>query len=188
MQPADVMRGEETQLAGLLAKLGLDQATACTPGTHSKWVQLDGGRVTSFVTFMTGEMFAVTAEHSILRHTIAGDGFDEEAFRSAVEQMLEAPQQLTSALFSIRATSLLEGLGSEAARSRLSGLLIGFELAATRSRWEGRTVHLVGANTLAVRYAAALEFAGGLVARHDVETLTRAGLSQVRKLMREEAG
>lgn len=188
LEPADVMRGEETQLAGLIAERGLTDAVVCLPGTHAKWARLEGGRVRCFSTFMTGEMFAVMADHSILRHSLAGDGCDDEAFMSAVATSLETPQQLTGALFSIRATSLLEGLGREAARSRLSGLLIGVELAATRNYWEGRTVHLVGTDALAGRYAAAIEFAGGLVERHDAEALTLAGLSRVRDLLREEAG
>lgn len=187
-QPPDVMRGEETQLAGLVATTGVADAVACLPGTHSKWVLIVGGRVISFTTFMTGELFAVTAEHSILRHSIAGNGYNEEAFLAAVAQMLEAPEELSGALFSIRAASLLEGLGREAARSRLSGLLIGAELAATRTRWEGRKVHLVGADTLAGAYATALEHAGATVVRHDAEALTLAGLSRVRDLMRAEAG
>ncbi|MEC9342959.1 MAG: 2-dehydro-3-deoxygalactonokinase [Pseudomonadota bacterium] len=184
--PADVMRGEETQLAGLLSVRDSGDAVACMPGTHSKWVQLAEGRIVSFATYMTGEVFAVMATHSILRSSLASDGHDEEAFLAAVAQMLENPRELTGAMFSIRSASMLDGLGPQAARARLSGLLIGAELAAKRDLWEGRTVDLVGAEPLCERYAAALNHAGATVRRHDAEALTLAGLRRTRELMREE--
>ena len=71
--PADVMRGEETQVAGLLAEQGDDVKTVCLPGTHSKWVALEDGHIRSFSTFMTGELFALLSTHSILRHSVQPD-------------------------------------------------------------------------------------------------------------------
>lgn len=178
--PPDVMRGEETQLAGLAERLGPAAAIACLPGTHAKWARLEGGRVTRFATFMTGEAFALLAERSVLRHSVASAGDDREAFLAAAVEMLDRPQRLTAALFGIRATDLLGGAGAVAARSRLSGLLIGAELAATQDWWTGRTVHLVGAPSLATAYAEALAAAGARTAVEDAETLTLAGLAIAR--------
>jgi 2-dehydro-3-deoxygalactonokinase len=179
-KPANVMRGEETQLAGLVSRLGAIDATVCMPGTHSKWVRLEAGQVASFATFMTGELFAVIAAHSILRKTIAAQGEDREAYLGAVSEMLDDPGGLTGALFSIRAGALLAGLDGAAARSRLSGLLIGAELAASRAQWERRAVHLVGAGSLTAAYSIALESAGAKPVQEDAEALTLAGLAQVR--------
>jgi 2-dehydro-3-deoxygalactonokinase len=185
--PADVIRGEETQLAGLVSRIGDADATACLPGTHSKWVRLKAGKVVSFRTFMTGELFAILAANSILRLSVAADGEDPAMFLSATREMLDGPQDLTAALFSIRASSVLEGLGETAARSRLSGLLVGAELAATFALWRDNPVHLVGSDDIADRYADAIEDAGGAVIREDAERLTLSGLSGARSLIREAA-
>jgi 2-dehydro-3-deoxygalactonokinase len=55
----DVIRGEETQILGCLDRLGSGRHTICLPGTHSKWVEVDNGRIMHFSTHMTGEAFAV---------------------------------------------------------------------------------------------------------------------------------
>lgn len=175
--PPDVMRGEETQLAGLVAGLGQADATVCMPGTHSKWVRVEHGRVARFTTFMTGEAFALLASQSVLRHSVDAGGEDRNAFLSGVADMLEEPERLTAALFGIRAGGLLKNTGGAVARSRLSGLLIGVELAAARSHWEGQVVHLVGARPLSQAYAAALERAGAQPVIEDAEALTLAGLA-----------
>jgi len=183
--PPDVMRGEETQIAGLLAA-GTGEGTLCLPGTHSKWVRLEKGRVTGFRTYMTGELFSIIGEASILRYSLAeaGEAFDEAAFLEALREMLAAPQTLTAALFSIRARGLLEG-GGAASRTLLSGYLIGAELAATRPLWEGGRVHLLGSGPLAALYASALRRLGAAPVVEDTEKLTLAGLSLVHQGMKE---
>ena len=184
-EPSDVMRGEETQLAGLMERIGEANVTVCMPGTHSKWARLEGNRLAGFMTFMTGELFSVTADHSILRLSLNGKGEDEEVFLDAVMEMLDQPERLTSALFSIRASGLLAGTAAQKMRSRLSGLLIGVELAATRAVWEGRAVHLVGARPLVDSYTAALQCLGARPIPEDAEALTLSGLAQVRTAMTE---
>ena len=74
--PADVMRGEETQVAGVLAMQPGFDGVICAPGTHSKWIQVSAGEVVSFQTYMTGELFALLATQSVLRHGMT-DGWDE---------------------------------------------------------------------------------------------------------------
>lgn len=184
--PADVMRGEETQIAGLAARPGGADAIACLPGTHSKWVRIAKGEAVSFRTFMTGELFALLAGQSVLRHSVAAEGGDDEAFRSAVDEMLAAPEALTASLFSVRAGALLKGTSHAAGRSRLSGLLIGAELAAMRDTLAGREVHLIGAGGLVAAYAAALRQAGLAPVAEDAEALTLAGLKAARGAMREQ--
>ena len=68
----NVMRGEETQVLGVLQNLPVDAGGDLLiglPGSHSKWVEVVEGRITHFDTFMTGEVFAVLSEHSILGRT-----------------------------------------------------------------------------------------------------------------------
>ena len=178
--PADVIRGEETQLAGLVSAIGVSDGIVCMPGTHSKWVRLAGGRVTAFSTVMTGEIFALMAERSVLRHSAAGDGHDEEVFAAAVREMIAAPETLTAALFSVRAMALLDDASPAVCRARLSGLLIGAELAAMGEYWKAGAVHVVGAGPLVARYAQAIDLVGAQAVPEDGEALTLAGLTAVR--------
>jgi len=71
--PSDVMRGEETQIAGLLSENTGLTGIVCLPGTHSKWVQIKNGNINAFQTFMTGELFAAFKESTILRHSMPAD-------------------------------------------------------------------------------------------------------------------
>ena len=88
--------------------------------------------VLSFRTFMTGELFDVLARHSLLRHSVDPSAWDEGSFASAVELGMRDPGTISAHLFSIRSESLLLELGPAAAAARLSGLLIGAELASVR--------------------------------------------------------
>ena len=180
--PPDVMRGEETQIAGLVST-GIRDAIVCLPGTHSKWVTLENGAITGFQTFMTGELFSILGEYSILRHSMqaGSDSTHCAAYIAAVRELFEAPENLTSALFSIRAAGLAgEGSIADAGSERLSGMLIGAELAATRYRWRGKDVHLAGEEALCARYGRALGEVGAKFSIHDGEALTLAGLKLVR--------
>lgn len=181
--PADVMRGEEAQLAGFMALTGLADALVCMPGTHCKWADLREARVQRFSTVMTGELFAALAGHTVLRHSL-GEGMDEAAFAEAVQEMLAAPEGLAGALFSVRARALLAGADGAAGRGRLSGLLIGAEIAAHRATWERAPVHLIGAGALIGRYRAAIMLGGGEAVAHEQDPLTLAGLCALRRAMK----
>jgi 2-dehydro-3-deoxygalactonokinase len=175
-QPADVMRGEETQIAGALRLLPGFDGVICLPGTHSKWAQVSAGEVVSFQTFMTGELFALLSDASVLRHTLQGDGWDEAAFAAAVGDAMARPERLGARLFSLRAESLIAGLTPGVAKARLSGLLIGVELAAARPYWLGQRVTLVGADRLTAHYARALAAQGVVAQAMPATDCTLAGL------------
>lgn len=153
--PPDVMRGEETQLAGFLSGIPDFSGIVCLPGTHTKWVELQEGRVRQFRTVMTGEIFALLAEGSVLRHSV-GEGWDDEAFLAGVKVAWAQPASVAAELFSIRAQSLIGESDPAASRSNLSGLLIGQELAATQALWAGREVTVIGAPGLGAIYESAL--------------------------------
>jgi 2-dehydro-3-deoxygalactonokinase len=177
----DVIRGEETQLAGA----GLEatpRAVVCMPGTHSKWVLMEQGVVSGFGTWPTGELHAVLSKHSILRHSL-GDGDalvspDGSAFLDACAAALATGGDIISKLFSIRAGGLLAGLGADEAAASLSGLLIGGEIASALKRYppaEGRVV-LIASGALAPLYDAALRCAGLDVALIDADAAVQRGL------------
>ena len=177
-QPADVMRGEETQIAGALRLMGDYDGILCLPGTHSKWVHISAGEVVSFQTYMTGEMFALLSEASVLRHGMQGAaGWDDAAFDAAVLDALSRPERLAARLFSLRAEGLIAGLAPGSARARLSGLLIGTELAAARPYWLGQKVTLIGAEKLSAAYARALAAQEVDAMRLSATDCTLAGLA-----------
>lgn len=183
--PADVMRGEETQIAGFLAANKDFDGVLCLPGTHAKWVRISAEEVVSFQTCMTGEMFQLLSESSVLRHSIAPDDSDAEAFKEAVEDIISRPEKLAQRLFGLRADNVLNGLHPIIARSRLSGYLIGAELASTKPYWLGQDVALAGSPDLIAAYAAALETQGVAAQTHDAGPLTRAGLARVHASLTE---
>jgi 2-dehydro-3-deoxygalactonokinase len=157
----DVMRGEETQLVGALDALGPGEHVVCLPGTHSKWATVRDGRVTGFATHMTGELFAVLRDHSILGRLMANAGDDPAAFDLGLARAA-LPGGLPHLLFAVRAEGLAGRLTPEQSHEVLSGLLIGYEIAHAAPATG--LVHLLGAHGLCTRYARALE-ARGLAAR-----------------------
>jgi 2-dehydro-3-deoxygalactonokinase len=178
------MRGEETQLLGLTLLRPGFSGTVVMPGTHSKWVQLDCGRLERFETAMTGELFDVLGTHSVLRLSLGGEQTGpatEEGVDAGLTAGLEAPERLTSLLFRTRAASLLSGKGPDWCSGYLSGVLVGAEVAGHRSWLQGgRPVPLLGSERLCRLYAAALNRIGVSSETIDVRQATLAGLSAAR--------
>lgn len=179
-QPADVMRGEETQIAGFLSREPGFDGVLCLPGTHCKWARISAGEVVSFQTCMTGEVFALLSGQSVLRHSVGAEGWDDAAFRQAASDALSNPASVAARLFGIRAEGLLHNLPQGTARARLSGLLIGMELAATRPYWLGQDVAIIGAGKVSAAYVAALGAQGAEARAVAVEDMTLAGLTAAR--------
>ncbi len=182
-EPADVMRGEETQIAGVLAEHPELDGVICLPGTHTKWVSVKDGQITGFATFLSGELFQLVSQHSVLRHTLAQKGWDVDAFKAGCRDGAAAPNRLANALFGLRAGALLNDLDPVAARSRASGYLLGMEIEALRAEWQGRSVVIVGENEIAQAYATALDLQGATAEITDAEKVTLAGLSAARAQM-----
>lgn len=179
--PPDVMRGEETQLAGLVSA-GVDDAVVCLPGSHSKWVRVTSGRVAAFRTALTGETFAALSNHTVLRQTLCGaDARVDPEFDAAVREALRQPGRFLGMLFSLRSATLLEGVAPSAARERLSGWLIGLELAGSEPFWrDAGCVQLIGEESLSRRYRRALDVLGIATTLHNASALAVAGLASVR--------
>ena len=173
----DVMRGEETQIAGILASIDGFDGVACLPGTHTKWAHLSAGEIVSFRTVMTGELFATITAQTVLRHSLAGDGWIEGAFLEAVSDALSRPETLTARMFELRAADLLHGQDAATGRAILSGLLIGAELAATKAWWMGRDIVITGSDKTTRAYAAALSAQGLTPKTLPADAMTLAGLA-----------
>jgi 2-dehydro-3-deoxygalactonokinase len=165
----DVMRGEEIQIAGAVAgEPSLAERTCFVlPGTHSKWVLVEERRIVSFATYMTGELYAVLREHSILGRLISTEPADPIASELGLEKGLEAarassPGDLPHQLFATRTLGLTGRLPKNALADYLSGLLVGHELVSglaqsRTARDAGAPLVLIGDAALCRRYARALE-------------------------------
>jgi 2-dehydro-3-deoxygalactonokinase len=171
---ADVMRGEEVQILGAGRLTAIGDALVCIPGTHSKWARLEGGALTGFRTFVTGELYELLRRRSLVGALAEGDGFDPAAFGQGVDYGTRAP--LAHAVFSARADVLTGGMAAAAVSSYLSGLLIGAELAG-RPEAGGAEVVLLAAGVLAERYRAAFEVVGLPFRPIDAEAATIGGLA-----------
>ncbi|MCS0494452.1 2-dehydro-3-deoxygalactonokinase [Ancylobacter sp. MQZ15Z-1] len=177
----DVIRGEETQLLGVLDASD-DTRLFCLPGTHSKWVAVEQGAVTRFATFMTGELFALLSRHSILAHAMPQDmevREDAPRFLEGVEDGASAPEAATRRLFGLRASQLLGFSDRGDGAAYLSGLLIGVEIAGARAFDGGeKALTLLAGGPLARLYERALTVHGYTVATRDAGEATRRGLHQ----------
>jgi 2-dehydro-3-deoxygalactonokinase len=167
----DVMRGEEVQVLGSLAASKLDppggEAWFVLPGTHSKWVRVEAGRITWFASFMSGELFDVLVQHSVLtlgkeQPDGAGPG-SGAAFLRGLDYARSTESEsggFSKRLFSTRSLVALGELSRPEAREYLSGLIIGGELVEAFASLESSApprVELLGSDELASRYAAAFQ-------------------------------
>ncbi|SMQ64502.1 2-dehydro-3-deoxygalactonokinase [Devosia lucknowensis] len=179
----NVMRGEETQLLGLASVTPGYEGLVCMPGTHSKWAQLEGTRITTFSTAMTGEMFELLKTHSVLRHSLVGEleGPERETgFQAGARAGLDHPEALLGQLFRVRASALLSGRTPDWCAGFLSGLLIGTEIAANRSQIGTDPVPLIGSAGLCALYARVLAMAGATGRVVDSTEVVLAGLKAAR--------
>lgn len=169
--PRDILRGEETQALGVFQLEALAPlAAGCLlilPGTHSKHLVVADHQLHDFRTFMTGELFAVLSQHSLLRHSVSDtapapqslEGETLASFCDGVEAARQAP--LSAALFQVRTRQVLDGQPPQSNRTFLSGLLIGAELAhLTTSSLSYRALVLAAPPALESVYAAAMQALG----------------------------
>ena len=178
----DVIRGEETQIIGLIDREPDFVGTAILPGTHSKWARIDNGTIVDFQTFITGELFALLSQKSFLRHSVGDDGRDltEAAdFALAVKRTAEDRLPFLGALFAVRARQLLTDVTRENNLAYLSGLVIGGEIAAARrmGAFDPTTaIRIVGSRSLDRAYRKALEIVGLRAEALDGGELVLSGL------------
>jgi 2-dehydro-3-deoxygalactonokinase len=175
----DVMRGEETQLFGWLAQhpeRARGRQVVCHPGTHAKWMLLEDGRLTRFVSAMTGELFAVLRKHSVLKSEASPH--DPAAF---AEGLAAAGQgdALAARLFTARARVVGKGKPADSTPAYVSGLLIGAEVAAVPQLLEAASdapIAVLGDAALCALYSQALSARGLACQTFDGEAAAVAGL------------
>ena len=176
---ADVMRGEEVQLLGGVASGLVDpDGFVCHPGTHNKWALLRHGGIQIFGTVMTGEIFSLLKQHSILADLLQGPVEPNDAFKRGVRHAMER-EMLTAALFGVRAGVLLGQSSKEDAPSYTSGLLIGTDVRIGLTWPLGARIAVMGRPELTRLYAAAIAEAGREPIELDGERCFLAGIRQI---------
>ncbi|MET3759731.1 2-dehydro-3-deoxygalactonokinase [Sphingomonas sp. UYEF23] len=178
----DVMRGEETQLFGAIARdpaLRVGRHRLALPGTHSKWATIEDGRITGFQTFFTGELFALLRDRSTLLRAASQGDADPAAEQAGFAHGLARANDrdiVLGALFEARSAQLIDGRSPDWAAGYLSGLLIGREVAEVAPA-AGETIGLIGDPALCARYARALTARGIDTKLLDGDACALAGLA-----------
>ena len=168
---AEVMRGEETQVFGVLTAM-CGGGLACLPGTHSKWARVEDGRILGFTTHMTGETFGALRGHTILGRMMRDGPSDGTPFDDGVRRARD-PGGLLHHIFGARSLVLGGVLAETDAAAYLSGILIGHEARAALEGKEHVVVHVIGPAELTSLYARAIAAFGGFPERHDGEAAAR---------------
>ncbi|MFD2739958.1 2-dehydro-3-deoxygalactonokinase [Sulfitobacter aestuarii] len=181
-QPPDLLGGAEIAIAGFLSLNGDWDGVICLPGARSRWVQVSAGEIISFQSFLTGEMIALLAQSPGLRAALQGGDWEQSVFDDALAQILSRPEKLAAGLASIEAEAQLDGINPTRARARLSGLLIGAELAAAKPYWLGQNIAILGSSEASAPYRAALESQGVPAILADHDRMLLEGLKQARRL------
>jgi 2-dehydro-3-deoxygalactonokinase len=165
----ETMRGEETQVLGIAALLR-GGSLACVPGSHSRWVRVDSGRIVSFATHATGELFATLRAQLGLGRALREGPADGPAFEAGLVRSGQ-PGGLLHHLSGVRALSLPQPLQQADAPAYLSGILVGHEVRAALP--PGGVVHVIGPTEQTAPYARAIAVCGGYAERHDGEATAR---------------
>jgi len=169
----DVMRGEETKIAGA----GLDDGVVVMPGTHGKWARLAAGVVEGFATFMTGELYAALIGNTILGR-LAEEPDDPAGFARGLAAV-RRPGGLTHQLFAARTLVLAGDMPGTQVRPYLSGLLVGTEIGQGLSQAAGIPLVLVADGAFAETYTAAFAERGLHIACLDPEAVFLRGLARI---------
>ncbi len=170
-RPADVIRSGIVQIAGFIAAHEGWDGVLCLPETRSLWVHISAGEVVSFRSFMTPEISDLLITRSSLAPLLQAKDWNADAFTEALNDAMSRPENLAAAL------SMLQTQQPDSAttRARVSGLLIGMELAAARAYWLGQNVAIVGAGPQAAQYRAALTGQGVPTVITDSEEMSLRG-------------
>ena len=178
---ADVMRGEEVQLLGAVAAGLVDpDELVCHPGTHNKWASLRHGNIHEFRTVMTGELFSLLKDHSILSDLLQGAVEPNDVFKQAARDAFE-DGGLSAELFGVRARVLLGQAKKEDAASYASGLLIGADIRIGLGVPTGAQISVIGRPELTRLYAAAIGETGRTAKELDGEQCFLAGIQEIAK-------
>ena len=172
----DVMRGEETQVAGFFNDNPNFEGSVCLPGTHSKWIKVKDTNIEKFQTFMTGELFEVISQNTVLMHSVKSNKTDQEELLKSVDLIFKNPSLFGNALFKLRADDLINSRNKIIYKSRLSGYLLGLELLGSIDYWKKSKIALIGNKELNKLYSYVLKDRVSSIVFYEAEDMTLKGL------------
>ena len=172
----DVMRGEETQVAGFFNDNPNFEGSVCLPGTHSKWIKVKDQNIVKFQTFMTGELFEVISQNTVLMHSVKSNKTDQEELLKSVDLIFKNPSLFGNALFKLRADDLINSRNKIIYKSRLSGYLLGLELLGSIDYWKKSKIALIGNKELNKLYSYVLKDRVSSIVFYEAEDMTLKGL------------
>ena len=172
----DVMRGEETQVAGFFYENPNFEGSICLPGTHSKWIKVKDQNIVKFQTFMTGELFEVISQNTVLIHSVKSNKTDQEELLKSVDLIFKNPSLFGNALFKLRADDLINSRNKIIYKSRLSGYLLGLELLGSIDYWKKSKIALIGNKELNKLYSYVLKDKVSSIVFYEAEDMTLKGL------------
>lgn len=179
----DVIRGEEVQILGLLDKTrplkgeNREKKIVCLPGTHSKWLEIDGEHITAFNTVMSGDFFSAVCKQTIMSLMLkVKQVHSPETFLRGVSTA-GTPGGVMSRMFKVRTASLFGQIEPEHIESMISGIIIGSEIDEAQKLYHsGETVHVIGSASLNQKYGDALEQFDIDYVLHEGEKLSLTGM------------
>ncbi len=185
--PSDVMLTAPVVIAGFLALNPGWDGVICLPAAQTIWAQVSAGEVVSFQTYLSGTLADALSAHPIYAPALAGTDWDAPTFDRAVEDTLSRPEKLAARLFTLHADHLLEQADPAIGRARLTGSLIGAELAAARPYWLGMNIALIGSSSAAAPYMRALQTQGAPATVADAERMLLAGFTAAYRISQDGA-
>lgn len=172
-QPADILQGTESLIAGYLADHPKFDGILCIPGPATKWCHISAEEIVSFQSFVSGELITALAPPLT-------NAFDRPTFLNAVQDAMSNPHRMASRLATLRAEQVLSPARASDLAAGIAGTVIGVELAGARAYWLGQMVVVLGDGPLAEAYLAALTDAGAMVERANADGLIPKGLTAIR--------
>ena len=156
----DMMRGEETELMGIMREEYGD-CVYVLPGSHSKVIKTDRmGRIEQFSTLLTGEMAQALAENTILRSSVDLKNDALNATFLYKGYLHCRAHGINQALFKARVAGVLFGTSPEEIYSFYLGVILCPEIGEILS-YTPETVVVGGRKQLREALALLLEKIGG---------------------------
>jgi len=178
----DTVRGEDMQAFGWMALTGRATGVLCAPGTHTKWLTVKDGAITSILTGITGESFEVFNSHSMLTRGSENPSHETPEFQRGLDAMMRTPRPaLTQMLISVRTLQISQEMTATRSADYLSGLLTGENCVAAHDLLPEGPIHIIGDGSAAERYARGLTASGRAVEIHHGQACVIAGLQAVRQ-------
>jgi 2-dehydro-3-deoxygalactonokinase len=180
----DVMRGEETQVAGFFYENPDFEGSICLPGTHSKWIKVKDQNIEKFKTFMTGELFEVISQNTVLMHSVKSNKTNQGELLKSVDKILKNPSLFGNSLFQLRADDLINSRDNIVYKSRLSGYLLGLELLGSVDYWKKNKIALIGNKELIKLYSYILKDKVSSIIFYESEEMILKGLKYFKETIK----